>query len=498
MYRTVAQLDSQTRLLATWFPAYFTRVQLPEPSVEGRPVFALRLRAGTGPERRGALLVGGTHARELMNPQAIVELAVDLFVSYATGSDLVYGGQRWPAADVKLILESLDIWMIPCVNPDGREHVMTVYKMWRKSRAINAGTTCVGVDLNRNSDFLWGVTAGQTSCSPCAETYVGPSAVSEPETRNVRHLLDTRRIDTFADVHSYSELILWPWGHAPAQTTNPAMRFTTLPTGTCSDIRTGYQEHISPRDLLRFQTVGGRIVDAIAAVRGRAYTSKAGVALYPTTGTFGDYVYSRHISDSALRKTYGFTFETGPWMGSPEKSFQPEDPQPVIRDAKSGMVALLQQSICAIELIGAEFFRAQTEITALRKVRDKLLATTDAGREWIALFERIEVPVITLLLGDRDLFTETADLVKRSAALARDDTVKLTDDEVDAGLKVIRKLRTHLTDPALRSDVRAIEVQLDAMRGITMAKAVERLMGLPPGAKAAAGTRAKQPAAGKR
>ena len=84
MYRTVAQLESQMQSLATWFPAYFTRIQLPEASVQGRPVFALRLRAGTGPERRGVLLVGGTHARELMNPDAIIELAVDLFVSYRT------------------------------------------------------------------------------------------------------------------------------------------------------------------------------------------------------------------------------------------------------------------------------------------------------------------------------------------------------------------------------------------------------------------------------
>ena len=33
MYRTVAQLDSLTQLLASWFPAYFTRILLPEPSV---------------------------------------------------------------------------------------------------------------------------------------------------------------------------------------------------------------------------------------------------------------------------------------------------------------------------------------------------------------------------------------------------------------------------------------------------------------------------------
>ncbi|WP_353814860.1 M14 family zinc carboxypeptidase [Agromyces sp. SYSU T00266] len=488
MYRTVAQLDSQMQFLANWFPSYFTRIKLPEPSVQGRPVYALRLRAGTGPERRGVLLVGGTHARELMNPDAIVELAVDLFVSYATKKDLVYGGKTWPASDIKLILEALDIWMVPCANPDGRTHVLTVDDMWRKNRATNAGTSCMGVDLNRNADFMWGVTAGQTSCSPCADTYVGPSAFSEPETRNVKHLLDTHRIATFADVHSYSELILWPWGHAPTQTTDPKKRFTTLPKPKCKGIQVaGYQEYMSPRDLQRFQTVGVRIRDAIAAVRGRTYTSEPSVGLYPTTGTWSDYVYSRHIASSALDKTYGFTFETGPWVGTPEESFHPADPRPIIRDAKSGMVALLQQSICAIELIGIQFFRAQTEVKALQKVRDKLLSTTDAGREWISLFERVQAPALVAMLGDRELLSETAELVKRASALTKDDAAKLTDDEVDAGLRVVRRLRSRTEDPELRTDLRSIEKQLDGLRGTAMSKAVERLMATPPGAKASGG-----------
>lgn len=481
MYRTVTQLDSQIQFLATRFPGYFTRIELPEPSVQGRPVFALRLRAGGGPERRGVLLVGGTHARELMNPDAIIELAVDLFVSYATNRDLVYGGKTWPAADIKLILEALDIWMVPCANPDGRVHVMGVDDMWRKNRATNAGTTCMGVDLNRNADFLWGVTEGSTSCSPCAETFVGPNAFSEPETRNVKHLIDTHRIATFADVHSFSELILWPWGHAPTQTTDPKKRFTTLPTPKCKDIQVeGYQEYLPPRDLQRFQTVGGRIRDAIAAVRGRVYTSQPGVALYPTTGTWGDYVYSRHIASSGLGKTYGFTFETGPMAATPEESFHPTDPRPIIRDAKSGMVALLQQSICAIELIGIQFFRGQTEVNALQKVRDKLLSTTDAGREWIALFERIEAPGLVALLGDRELLAQTADLVKRASALTKDDSTKLTDDDVDGGVKIARGLRSRVEDPELRKDLRAIETHLGSMRGMSMSKAVEHLMTVSP------------------
>ena len=261
MYRTVAQLDSLTNLLAAWFPAYFMRFPLPEPSVQGRPVFALRLRAGGGGERRGVLLVGGTHARELMNPDAIIELAVDLFVSHVTGTDITYGKRTWSAADIKLILETLDLWLVPCMNPDGRVHVMTVDDLWRKNRRDNPGTECDGVDLNRNFDVLWGVTQGQTSCAQCSEVYAGPKAFSEPETRNIQHVLDTRRVNCFVDVHSYSELVLWPWGHAPSQTVDPSKRFTTLPTGTCAPIGVaGYQEYIPPRDLQRFQTVGSRIV----------------------------------------------------------------------------------------------------------------------------------------------------------------------------------------------------------------------------------------------
>ena len=289
MYRTVAQLDFVQALLASFFPSLCTRLELPEPSVQGRPVYALRMRSGQGANRRGVLLVAGTHSRELMNPDMLIELALDLLVSYETGNDLVLGGRRWPAADIKLILETLDLYLVPCINPDGREFVMSGDGLWRKNRRDNPGTSCDGVDLNRNLDILWGVTEGQTSCAPCADTYCGPAVFSEPEPRNVRHLLDTYRIDCFVDVHSYSELVLYPWGHAPTQTTDPAKRFTTLPSGTCQPLADrAWKEYMDPRDLQRFKTVAQRVVDAIAAVRGRVYTPQAGIALYPTTGTHSE------------------------------------------------------------------------------------------------------------------------------------------------------------------------------------------------------------------
>ena len=344
MYRTVTQLDTLTSLVAQTFPQLATRLELPERSVEGRPVFGLRLRAGAAGERPGVLLVGGTHARELMNPDLLVELAVHLVVSATQGTDLVLGGRTWSAGDLRLLLDTLDLYLVPCANPDGRHHVLTVDDLWRKNRRANPDTECDGVDLNRNADLLWGVTEGQTSCSPCSDVYAGPSAFSEPESRNIRHLLDSRRIDCFADVHSFSELILHPWGHAPTQTTDASQRFPTLPNGTCAPLdRPGYAEFMSPQDLHRFQTDAAGVVQAIADVRGRSYTATTGTGLYPTTGTLSDYAYGRHVAEPSLRKTYGYTFETGPEAGDVRDSFHPPDPEPIKREAESGLLALAQR-----------------------------------------------------------------------------------------------------------------------------------------------------------
>ena len=205
-------------------------------------------------------------------------------------------------------------------------------------------------------------------------------------------------------------------------------------------------------------------------------------------GTQSDYAYSRHIADARLRKTYGFTFETGPWMGSAQASFQPADPSLVKRDAKSGLIALMQQCICAIELIGAEVFRSDTSITSLRRVRDELLATTDAGREWIALFERTQTPLLGALMGDESLRKNAGELVKRAAALLKKPRSQLTDDDVESGIQMVRALTKHAQTPQTRRDLKSVQVQLDALRGTSMQGAVERLMSEKPRSRKAPST----------
>jgi hypothetical protein len=497
MYRTVPQIDWMIDLLSATRPDIFTKFTLNEPSIEGRAVNGIRLHAGPSTSRNAVLILGGTHARELMNPDAIIDLAVDLFLSYDNGTDLKYGNRTWPIGDVRIFMEALDIWLVPCTNPDGRQHVLTTDDMWRKNRRVNpaaARPICHGVDLNRNADFMWGVTMGNTSCNECTIVYCGPTAFSEPETRNIRHLLETQDFVTFLDVHSYSELVLYPWGHAPTQSTDQTKRFMGLQTGTCTaSVPGGYAEYMPARDVQRFTTVSRKIVQDIKAVRNRQYTAKAIQGLYPCTGTLSDFAYSRHIKTPGNAKTYGFSYETGPIIydstlpgGVDEpKSFHPDDPKPIYKEIKAGIVSLLQQSVCAIQLIGSSLFSSGKPLAAFRRFRDEVLSTRPPGREWIALYERTQFGLLSVVMRKPRLFAEASALLKASSEWIKDENSKIPDVDIERALGLVNRLMAVTKDKDLRRDLAAVAVQVKAARGRTVRAAFEALLRHGPGERPA-------------
>ena len=173
-----------------------------------------------------------------------------------------------------------------------------------------------------------------------------------------------------------------------------------------------------PSDQLKYQTVLTRVADAIRAVRGRNYVLKTIYQVYngTTTGTSTDYVYSRHIFNSAVRKTFGFSFETGPNTGNDRLSFQPNDPEPVKSDTKAGLVALIQQSVCAIEFIG-ETLQAGT-VQSIRDARDELLVSTEKGRGWVELVTSVESDLLGIVLSDKALTRQAIRLLARVQKLA--------------------------------------------------------------------------------
>lgn len=482
MYRTIAQLDTAIETLENTRPDLCTRLRLSD-SIESNPIYALRLRAGGGSNRRGILIVGGMHARELMNPDTIIELAYDLASAYATETGLSYGGAEWSALDIRVMMETLDIWMLPCANPDGRHHVMKTGGdwNWRMNRRDNLNTPCDGVDLNRNCDFMWRVVGPTTVCDPCSPTqgFVGRLPFSEPESQNIHTLCDAHRIDVFVDVHSFSEFVLFPWGHAPTQTTQTAPRFTDLPFGFCRPLDPpGHREYMSPRDQFRYRTVSATVRDAISAVRGRNYILKTIYEVYngTTTGTSSDYVYSRHIANPALRKTYAFAFETGPdlGVGRTRESFQPGDPEPIKRDTKAGLVALIQQSVCAIEFIGGTL--QGRSVQSIRDARDELLVPTEKGRGWIELVMSVQVDLLGIVLSDKALTKRAMSFLWRAQKLvAKREKATVSASDVEDGIAFLEALRSRAASPKVREAISAVNRQLKKAAGQTVESVLVKL-----------------------
>ena len=82
---------------------------------------SLYIHAGPGSDRPCAVFVGGIHA-VVDSADVLVYFAADLLEANASGTGLRYGepGYALSAADLKSTIESLDVVILPCANPDSR------------------------------------------------------------------------------------------------------------------------------------------------------------------------------------------------------------------------------------------------------------------------------------------------------------------------------------------------------------------------------------------
>ncbi|MGW0787504.1 M14 family metallopeptidase [Streptomyces sp. NPDC002911] len=350
MYLNVAEIESAISSLHDVYPEATEIITPPHTTHEGRTARLLRVgpRRGDG-EVPAILLLGGVHAREWVPPDALISLAADLLEAHGSGTGLGYGSSSITAAQVGKLMESLVLFFFPCVNPDGRAFSQAASPMWRKNRrpapAGSSGPSCVGVDLNRNFDFLWNHTAkfapdadvhtSDRACDP--QVYRGPAAASEPETRNVVWALDNcPEIRWLVDVHSAVPVILHNWGSDRNQTGAPGDNFRN-PGLDAVRGRPGDDigEFIPEEDLRTAVGLAERMSDAVRAVRGADYGVEPAYGLYPTSGTSDDYAYSRHFTDPAATKVFGYTIECG-------DTFQPPfgEAEQVIREVSAALLAL--------------------------------------------------------------------------------------------------------------------------------------------------------------
>ena len=232
-YETVAETHAAAEALVAAQPGLARYVAI-GPSWEkqaglgGQDLRVLQLgnRATRG-DKPTLFINAAIHAREYVTAPVALALAQQLVNGY--GSD----------PEATWLLDHHQIHLLLHTNPDGRAKAETGL-LWRKNtNQAYCGPTSNsrGADLNRNFSFSWNVTGGTgSSGSPCAETYRGPNAASEPETQAleayVRGLWPDRRGTAVGDaapkktsgihidLHSYGQLVLWPWGFTSAKSGN--------------------------------------------------------------------------------------------------------------------------------------------------------------------------------------------------------------------------------------------------------------------------------------
>ncbi|WP_337873114.1 M14 family zinc carboxypeptidase [Ignavibacterium sp.] len=202
-----ARLDSMYNL----YPNIITQKFSIGTTIEGRPIYAVKVSDNPNinenePQVQFNSLI---HARE---PQAVMTIMYYLYYlleNYGTDPEVTY------------LVNNREIYFIPCINPDGYEYNRSTNPngggMWRKNRRVNSDGSR-GVDLNRNFAFMWGINNSGSSGTPSSETYRGTAPFSEPETQAIRDFTNGKNFKTTLNYHTYSNLLLYPWGYVSTPT----------------------------------------------------------------------------------------------------------------------------------------------------------------------------------------------------------------------------------------------------------------------------------------
>ena len=349
-YYNVVEVEAATVNLKAKYRSLVRLITLPNATFEGRTSHAVCLGNAARANKDAVMIVGGLHAREWGSCEIALNLAVDLLDAYEQNTGLIYGRKTFNPAEIQTLLDTLDIVVFPLVNPDGRNYSQPPpadpERLWRKNRnpANSRGNPdAVGIDINRNFDFLFDIANAFDAAAPVSasmdpadpEVYQGPKAFSEAESLNVQWLVDQfPRTRWFVDLHSPGQTIQYVWGDDDAGT-DPAMTFLK----PAFDLKRGlpgdavYQEFLPAADLTAMQGLAQVFVADLQTVGGTTYKAKPAYAFTPYAGTSHDYVYSRQFVDSSKGKILGFFVEWG-------LEWQPLwiDMQPIIKEVTAGLI----------------------------------------------------------------------------------------------------------------------------------------------------------------
>ena len=340
-YHDYAEMVAELQQAAVDHSAIFSLFSLGA-SYQGRTIWAGKISDNVGVDENEpeVLFTHHQHAREhLTVEQALYTLKI-LTDEYGVTQQITD------------LVNSREVWMVFDMNPDGGEYDIAsgVYQSWRKNRQPNQGSSYIGTDLNRNWDYRFGCCGG-SSGTPSSETYRGAYGFSAPETALVRDFVNSRvvngkqQITVAIDFHTYSELILWPYGYT----------YTDVPADMTLDDR----------------NVMATMGQAMAATN--SYTPEQSSDLYITDGTINDWLYGVH-------RIMNYTFEMYP-QTSGQGGFYPGDeiiPAQTARN-RSAILYLIQQADCPYRVISKEAAYCTASSTGMRSPTAQAAVTSSAG-----------------------------------------------------------------------------------------------------------------------
>lgn len=278
-------------------PDLVTKINLGT-SLQGRAIYGLQITGAGGTAAKPAIFFDACqHAREWLSPTTVTFIADQLIRNYGTDPTLTG------------MLDRAVYYIVPLSNPDGYVYTWTTDRLWRKNRRTNGGGS-FGVDLNRNWGYQWGLSSGSSS-DPRSDVYHGTAAFSEPETQRLRDFgLAHPEIVAYIDFHTYSQLILSPWGYSTGEPAEP--------------------------DRTTFRNLNTLLKNAILDTHGVNYTAgPAGATLYLASGIAPDWFYG-------TRGVLGWTIELRP-SGSPGFIVPPDQIIPTGEENLAAAMVLAEQ-----------------------------------------------------------------------------------------------------------------------------------------------------------
>lgn len=254
--------DSLVRIMRNWAASYpnICKLESIGQTHENRWIYGVKITDNPSVEENEVevLLESQHHAREWACAQAVRHFCDTLLRNYATN----------PA--FQDFINNHVLWAFPVINVDGFVYDYPNQRSWRKDRQPFGSS--IGCDPNRDYNGAcngsrmadWGaLTSGSRSTHlPSDETFMGGHGSWAREIAALSNFFKQHTFVADVSLHSYSELVLWPYGNGETAPDNATL-----------------------------VSLGQRMAAQMSRLSGGTYTPQQSSQLYPTSGGSTDWMY---------------------------------------------------------------------------------------------------------------------------------------------------------------------------------------------------------------